>query len=116
MLVLHEQVAALNVLHYILSHNYDYRSILLVIFSKACTVIMQKKNSDMRYEHVHSNSNKSVYNSRKVVNCKYDKSQSFVSIFLKIVSKLSDYAISRLCSFFSNFPCRALMHCCTLST
>ena len=35
MLVLHEKVAALNILHYILSHNYDYRSILLVIFSKA---------------------------------------------------------------------------------
>ena len=93
MLVLHEQVAALNVLHYILSHNYDYRSILLVIFSKA-TIIMPKKISDMRYEHVHSNSNKSVYSSLKIVNCKYDKSQSFVSIFLKIVSKLSDYAIS----------------------
>ena len=43
MLVLHEKVAALNILHYILSHNYDYRSILLVIFSKA-TVNMKKKN------------------------------------------------------------------------
>ena len=44
MLVLHEKVAALNILHYILSHNYDYRSILhvLVIFSKA-TINMQKK-------------------------------------------------------------------------
>ena len=33
--VLHEKVAALNVLNYILSHNYDYRTIVLVIFSKA---------------------------------------------------------------------------------
>ena len=42
MLVLRENVAALNVLHYKLSHNYDYRSILLVIFSKA-TINMPKK-------------------------------------------------------------------------
>ena len=42
MLVLHEKVAALNILHYILSHNYDYRSILLVIFSKA-TINMPKQ-------------------------------------------------------------------------
>ena len=41
MLDLHEKVAALNVLHYILSHNYDYRSTLLVIFSKA-TINMPK--------------------------------------------------------------------------
>ena len=102
MLVLHENVAALNVLHYILSHNYGYRSILLVIFSKA-TINMQKKISDMKYEHVHSNSNKSVYNSLKVVKYKYDKSQSFISIFLKFVSKLSDYAISIQYVFFFNF-------------
>ena len=36
MLDLHEKVAALNVLHYILSHTYDY------IFSKA-TIHMPKK-------------------------------------------------------------------------
>ena len=33
--VLYEKVAALNVLNYILSHNYDYRTIVSVIFSKA---------------------------------------------------------------------------------
>ena len=56
---------------------------------------MPKKLRDMKYEHVglHSNSNKNVYTSLKIVNCKYRKSQSFVSIFLKMVSKLSDYTI-----------------------
>ena len=61
----------------------------------------------MRYEHVHSNSNKSVYNSLKIVNCKYDK--SFVSIFLKIESKLSDYVIS-IYVFFKIF---LVEHSCT---
>ena len=65
----------------------------------------------MRYEHVHSNSTKSVYNSLKIVNCKYDKSQSFISIFLKFVSKSSDYAISiKYVVFFQIF---LVEHSCT---
>ena len=52
-------------------------------------------------------------NSLNIVNCNEHKSQSFVNIFFKMHN---NYQIIGSMYSFTNFPCRACMYYCTLST